>query len=122
VDAAGEVPQFGQGVLGAAVSRADEHQRAVVARVQGFEVLLDLPQGHGQRGQPDLGPVVQVALEPAQPRGRGVDRAGPPLLEFAGALGDGEAVLERDVVGAPVGRGVAQHPGGQQHDAEPAVR
>jgi hypothetical protein len=88
VDAAGEIPQFGQGVLGVLVGRADQGESAVVADGL-LQVLLYLAQRHGQRGQPDLSPVVQVALDPAQPGGRLVDRPGPPLLQFAGALGGG---------------------------------
>ena len=77
VDAAGEVPQLGQRVLGVLVGRADQVEGAVIAG-RLLQVLLDLTQRHGQRGQPDLGPVVQVALDPAQPGGGLVDRAGAP--------------------------------------------
>ena len=98
------------------------------------QALLDLAQGHGQRRQADLRPVVQVALDAAEPGGRLVHRAGPLLLQLAGALGRGRdaglgialglqprgAVLQRGVVGAAVavGDGIAQHPGRQRRAAE----
>jgi hypothetical protein len=117
VDAPREIPQFGQGVLGVLVGRADQREH-VVARGQ---VLLDLAQGHGQRGQPDLGPVVQVTLDPTQPGRRPIDGPGARFLQLAGSLGHGETVFERDVVGAPVGHGVAQDPGGEHRGAQPGA-
>ena len=126
----------------ASVSLAFSWAAPASARVRSspglLQALLDLAQGHGQRGQPDLGSVVQVTLDPAQPGGRLVDRAGPLFLQFAGALGGGGdprlriplglqpggALLKRRVVDAPVpvGHGVAEHPGGQAQAAEPRRR
>ena len=89
MNAPGEIAQLGEGFLGVLVGGADQHAGPVgviVARRAPVQVLLDLPQGHGQRGQPDLGPVVQVALDPAQPGRRLVDGPGPPVLQLAGPL------------------------------------
>src|SRR5438034_7112503 len=50
-----------------------------VARVA--ELVAGHAQVHGQRGQPDLRAVVQVALQPPQPGGGVIDRQRPGLLQ-----------------------------------------
>ena len=89
MDAAGQVAQLGQGVLGVPVGGVDQlagpgdvRRVAVVA-----ELLPGHPQVHGQRDQPDLGAVVQVALDLAQQRGRVVHGQRPGLLQVADPLG-----------------------------------
>ena len=137
MDAPGEIPQLGEGFLGTAVGRAGQQAGAAAVVLPAgprFEVLLDLPDGHGQRGEADLRAVMQVALDPAEPGSRLVHRASSLFLQFAGALGrcgdprlrvtlgfqPGGAVLQRGVVGTPVavGDGVAEHPGGQRRSAQ----
>ena len=56
------------------------------------ELLLGHAEVHRQRHQPRLGAVVEVALDPLQLRGLGVDRAGAGALELhqAAALARGE--------------------------------
>jgi hypothetical protein len=68
-------------------------------RSRDCEVFLDLPEGHGGCGEPDLGPVMQVALDPAEPGSRLIDRAGALLLQSAGALGRGGDPLLRVTLG-----------------------
>ncbi len=131
VDAPGEVAQLSECFLGVAVGGVGEHAgaAAVILPAGGrLEEFLDLAKGHGKRGETDLGPVMQVPLDPAEPGSGFVDRAGAPFLQFTAALGrggeaslrvtlgfgPGGAVLKRRIVGAPQGHGVAQHPGGQR--------
>ena len=135
MDAPGEVAQLGERLLGVLVCRADQQSDAavIIGPARGRrEVLLDLPEGQGERGEADLGSVVQVALDPAQPGRRLVNRAGAPLLQFAGALGRGGdprlrvalglgpfgAVLQRGVVARRYGR-PCESPSTQAISAEP---
>ena len=85
VDAAGDVAQFGDGLLGAPVGGVDELAHPVEVDVLGIvlELLLGHAEPHGERHQLGLGAVVQVALDPAQRGGRGVDRLRPGLFEGA---------------------------------------
>ncbi len=50
------------------------------------EAFLDLAERHGERGEPDLGAVVQVTLDPPQPGGRLVDHAGAPVPAVRGRV------------------------------------
>ena len=80
MDAAGEVAQLDERLLGLAVRLADE--RAGELRVLG---RLRAAERHRQRDEPLLRAVVQVALDPAALGvGRG-DHAGARLLERADA-------------------------------------
>ena len=137
MDAPGEITQLGERLLGAAVRRAGQHAGAAAGVLRAgrrFEVLLDLPEAHGERSEADLCSVMQVAFDPAEPGSRLVDRASALFLQFTGALGrggdprlrvtlgfqTGGAVLQRGVVGTPVavGDGIAEHPGGQRRSAQ----
>ena len=80
--------------------------------------LLDLAERHRQRGEPHLRAVVQVAFDAAQPRRRLLHRLGSLLLQVSGAFGGCETILQRDVVGAPAGRGIAEHPGCDERRSE----
>ncbi len=143
MNAPGEVAQLGQGFLGVLVGGGDERQRPLLlvkvgAGLAGRQALLDLPEREGERGEPDLRSVVQIALDAAQPGGRLVDRAGPAFLQLAGALRrDGELrlrvslrlqpsrpVLQGRVVGDPVsvGDGITKHPGRERDTAEQGGR
>ena len=74
--AAREVAQLGERPLGLLARLADQLARALGVAV---EALLGHAEVHRQRHEPRLGAVVQVALDPLQLGGRGVDRAGARL-------------------------------------------
>ena len=61
MDAAGQVAQLDQGVLGALVRGVD--QLPDVGIGVGRELLPGHAEIHGQRGQPDLRAVMQVLLD-----------------------------------------------------------
>ena len=65
VDAAGQGPQLGQGVLGATVGGADQvADRGEIGLITlGAELVQGHAQVHRQGRQPDLRAVVQVALQ-----------------------------------------------------------
>src|SRR5262249_12343720 len=136
MDAPGEVAQLNEGFLGVAVRRGDQHAhpgsvvraarcflpRAAVGVTRRVEAFLDLAEGHGERGEPDLRAVVQVALDPAQPGGGLVDHAGAPLLQLAGALrGPRDPRLRVpfgfEPGGAPGGGEASARGGGGAHNA-----
>jgi hypothetical protein len=73
VDPAGEVAQLGERDLGVLV-RAGQQLRGGL-RI-GLDPLARHPEVHRQRDETGLRAVVQVALDPAQLDGGGVDRAG----------------------------------------------
>ena len=87
MDAAGQVTQFGDGLLGAAVGGDDQLQDPLQLGLPGpvdhaAEPLGGQPQLHGDGDHLRLRAVVQVPLDPAQPRGRVVHRPGPGLLQL----------------------------------------
>ena len=87
VDAAGQVAQLGDGLLGAAVGGVDQLQDPLQVGLRGpvdhaAELLPGQPQLHGDGDHLRLRPVVQVPLDPAQPRGRVVHHVGPGLLQL----------------------------------------
>ena len=87
VDATGQVAQLDDGLLGAAVRRVDQLQGPLHVGLgdpgdRAAELLPGQAQLHGHRDHLGLGPIVQVPLDPAQPRGRVVHRVGPALLQF----------------------------------------
>ena len=73
VDAADQLPQLGQGLLGLLVGGADLLCGGRVGR----QVEPNLAKGHGQGDQPLLGAVVQVALDAAPLQLEGIGQAGP---------------------------------------------
>ena len=82
MDAPGQVPQLDDGLLGPPVGVVDQLAHLVEVDVVAVgQLLLGLAEPHGQRHQLGLGAVVEVALDPAQGGGRGVDGLGPGLLE-----------------------------------------
>ena len=89
MDAAGDVAQLDQRFLGMTMRGADEIERP--CRIERdirpvLELLLGLPERHGQRGELSLGAVVQVAFDPAQRGGRVVDHLGAGGFEFTQPL------------------------------------
>jgi hypothetical protein len=87
VDAAGQVTQLGNGLLGPAVSRDDQRQDPFQVGLPGpidhaAELLGGQPQLHGHRDHLHLRAIVQVPLDPAQPRGRVVHQVSPGLLQL----------------------------------------
>ncbi len=84
MDAAGEVAQLAQRLLGAH-SRLGE-QLAGALGVLG-QLLLGHAQAHAERDQPGLGAVVEVALDPAQLAVLDVHGAGAGRLEGLDPLG-----------------------------------
>ena len=71
MDAAGQLAQLDQGILGVLARGADQFAggRDVGDRARVAELLGGHAQVHGERGQPDLRAVVQVALKAAEPFG-----------------------------------------------------
>ena len=101
VDAAGQVAQLGDGLLGAAVGGVDQLQDPLQVGLRGpvdraAELLPGQPQLHGDGDHLGLRPVVQVPLDPAQPRGRVVHHVGPGLLQLTHPV---DAVLLQAVDG-----------------------
>ena len=92
VDAAGQVAQLGDGLLGAAVGGVDQLQDPLQVGLRGpgergpgdraAELLPGQAQLHRDGDHLSLRAVVQVPLDPAQPRGRVVHHAGPGLLQL----------------------------------------
>ena len=87
VDAAGQVTQFGDGLLGAAVGGGDQLQDPLQVGLPGpvdhaAELLGGQPQLHGDGDHLRLRAVVQVPLDLAQPRGRVVHQVGPGPLQL----------------------------------------
>ena len=108
MDAAGQVTQLGDGLLGAAVGGGDQLQDPLQVGLPGpvdhaAELLGGQPQLHGDGDHLRLRAVVQVPLDPAQPRGRVVHQAGPGPLQLTHpprkrAVGDSDVpVAERQV-------------------------
>jgi hypothetical protein len=91
VDAPGQLAELAERVLGALVSGIDQlagrlgvrHLAAVT------EFLLRHAEVHGERREPDLGAIMQVAFQAPELRGRVVDRQRPSLLEVLEPLRDG---------------------------------
>jgi hypothetical protein len=91
VDAAGQVTQLGDGLLGAAVGGDDQFQDPVQVGLPGpvdhaAELLRGQPQLHGDGNHLSLRAVVQVPLDPAQNRRRVVHHAGPGPLQLTNPL------------------------------------
>ena len=84
MDAAGEVAQLAQRVLGPDPRLGE--QFAGTLRVLG-ELLLGHPEAHAERDEPSLRTVVQVAFDPAQLGLLGVHRSGARGLERLDPLG-----------------------------------
>jgi hypothetical protein len=73
VDAAGQVAQLGDGLLSAAVGGDDQLQDPVQVGLPGpaghaAELLHGQPQLHGDSDHLRLRAIVQIPLDPAQPR------------------------------------------------------
>ena len=90
VDAAGQLPQLGDGRLGRGVRLGDQRLRGL--RV-GVDLLLREAERHADRDQPRLDAVVQVALDAGALDVGGADGAG--ALDARGAGGLGELRLTR---------------------------
>jgi len=91
VDAAGQVAQLGDGLLGTAVGGVDQLQDPLQVGLRGpvdraAELLSGQPQLHGDGDHLSLRPVVQVPLDPPQPRGRVLHQVGPGLLQLTHPL------------------------------------
>jgi hypothetical protein len=105
MDAAGQVPQFGQGLGGLARRRVEQFPHL---RVRITQVRPSQADGQTQGDQPLLGTVVQVAFELAPGRVGGLHDAGPRLLhlgQLCPDLGSHPRVVQRD-------------PGGGHHHLE----
>jgi len=114
LDAAGEVAQLGQGLLGLVVGLV--HQRLRRLGVAG-ELLPGPSEIHDQGGQPRLGAVVQVAFDPpvvgvVGAHGRGAHGAllGEPGGQLRAGTGTQEAAGEASAD--------ATEPAGQRRDQE----
>ena len=84
VDAARDVAQLRNRLLGTAVGLVDERADLVEVDATGFrQLLLGHAQAHGEGDQLGLCAVVQVTFDPPQRGRRGVDRVGARLLERA---------------------------------------
>ena len=120
MDAAGQVTQFGDGLLGAALGGSDQLQDPIQVGLPGpighaAELLHGQPQLHGDSDHLGLRAIMQVPLDPAQPRGRIVHHVGPGLLQLTHPVG---AVLLQAVDGPE-----DQHRAQQWHQSHPvAVR
>jgi hypothetical protein len=101
VDPAGQVAQFEDGLLGAAVGGVDQLERPLQVDLRrpairrravrrpadrAAELLSGEPELHRDRHHLRLRPVVEVPLDPAQPHRRVVDRARPGHLQVAHPL------------------------------------
>lgn len=87
MDAAGQVTQLGDGLLGAVVGGGDQLQDPVQVGLPGpvghaAELLHGQPQFHGDGNHLRLRAIVQVPLDPAQPGSRVVHQAGPGPLQL----------------------------------------
>ena len=87
MDAAGQVAQLGDGLLGPAVGGDDQLRDPLQVGLPGpvdcaAELLPGQPQLHGDSDHLSLRPVVQVPLDTAKPRGRVVHQVGPGLLQL----------------------------------------
>ncbi|OHV49370.1 hypothetical protein BCD48_13100 [Pseudofrankia sp. BMG5.36] len=122
VDAAGKVPQLDDGLLGAAMCRADQlpepRQVDLGGCVSGgVELLRRQAQLHGQGDELRLGAVVEVAFDAAQLGRRVLDRERAGPLQVPNPAGrSGRAEQRRDQPRLDR-QDTAQHPRrGQQHD------
>ena len=86
VDAAGQVPQVGDGLLGPAMSFVDQapdggQVGGLALSGEVVELFLGLTEPHRQGDELGLGAVVEVALDASEGLSGGVERLRPRLLE-----------------------------------------